>query len=201
MHPLDPGYEKAAARRDRLRRARRHGGTALFVAALALGALMLLPPLFGYERYVITGGSMTGTIERGAIVYAKPVPVDELAVGDVITYTPPRGAGPGGKVTHRIVWAGFGESGARAFRTKGDANQTADPWKFELRRPTQARVVAHVPYVGYPLAVLGSRRVRVLVIGLPAALVAIAVVAGAWRQAGVDVEAARSDLPADGMAA
>src|SRR4051794_10752366 len=172
--------------------------TALLVAALMLGALMLLPPLLGYERYVITGSSMSGTIERGAIVYAKPVPVGELAVGDVITYTPPRGAGPGGKVTHRIVWAGRGESGARAFRTKGDNNRTADPWKFELRRPMQARVVADVPYAGYALAALGIRWVRMLVIGLPAALIAVAVVAGTWREAGDRGGAGSGDVAADG---
>jgi signal peptidase len=163
-------------------RLRAAAGAVALAAALALGALMLVPPLAGYERYVITGGSMSGAIERGAIVYARAVPVDDLRVGDVITYSPPRGAAPASKVTHRIVWAGRGASGARAFRTKGDANRAADPWRFELSGPTQARVAAHVPYVGYALAALGVRWVRVVVIGVPAALIAIAVLAGAWRE-------------------
>jgi signal peptidase len=68
-------------------------------------------------------------------------------------------------------------SGARAFRTKGDANTSPDPWKFELHRPTQAVVVGHVPYAGYPIAALGIRWVRMLVIGLPAALIALAMLA------------------------
>jgi signal peptidase len=161
-----------------LRRARAAAGAAAVAAALALGALMLVPPLAGYERYVITGESMSPAIERGAIVYAKPVPVAALRVGDVITYTPPGG---GGKVTHRIVWAGRSTSGARAFRTRGDANASPDPWRFELRGPTQARVAADVPYVGYALAALAVRWVRVLLIGVPAALMAVGVLAGAWR--------------------
>ena len=180
---------------------RGHLGTALLLAAVALSALMLLPPLFGYERYVITGSSMSGTIERGAIVYADAVPVEQLRVGDVITYTPPRGAGPDGKVTHRIVWIGRGQSGARAFRTKGDNNKTADPWRFELHQPTQARVSFDVPYVGYALAALAIRSVRVLVIGVPAALVAVAVIGGGWRQAREEADAAGSDLAADGATA
>ena len=158
-------------------------------AALVLGALMLAPPLLGYERYVITGDSMSGTIGRGSIVYAKAVPVDDLGVGDVITYEPPARKGtdpflaPDGKVTHRIVWIGRGADGGRAFRTKGDANATADPWRFELRRPTQARVEAHIPLVGYALAALAIRSVRIVLIGIPAALVAVALLAGAWREA------------------
>jgi signal peptidase len=159
----------------------RHLGTAGLLAALALGALMLLPPLAGYQRYVITGGSMGDTIPRGSIVYDKPVPVPSLRVGDVITYTPPPGSGPGGRVTHRIVWIGRGADGARAFRTRGDANAAVDPWRFELREARQARVAGHVPYVGYVLAALGLRWVRMLVIGLPAALVAVALVVGAFR--------------------
>lgn len=152
--------------------------TLLAAAAVLLGALMLAPALFGYERYVITGDSMGKTIGRGSIVYARPVAVDRLRVGDVITYTPPAGRR---KVTHRIVWTGRGAGGARAFRTKGDANAAADPWRFELTGHTQARVEAHVPYAGYVPAALGIRWVRVLVIGVPAALIAVAVLAGSAR--------------------
>jgi signal peptidase len=151
--------------------------------AVVLGALMFVPMALGYERYVITGDSMGDTIGRGSIVFARAVPVDSLRVGDVITYTPPPGAGPGGKVTHRIVWIGRGADGARAFRTRGDANAAADPWRFELAGRSQARVEAHVPWAGYALAALSVRWVRMLVIGLPAALIAMAVLAGAWRDA------------------
>ena len=160
------------------------------LGGLALGALMLLPPLAGYERYVITGDSMSGTIDRGAIVYAKTVPVRDLRTGDVITYTPPAGAGPEGVVTHRIVWRGRGASGKPLFRTKGDANRAADPWRFELADRGQARVEAQVPYAGYAVAALGIRWVRMLLIGLPAVLVAVGVLAGAWREAGAEAGSA-----------
>ena len=49
-------------------------------AALALAAgfaaVMLLPALFGFERYVITGGSMSGTYDRGSVIFSEVVPVD-----------------------------------------------------------------------------------------------------------------------------
>ncbi|MEX2465191.1 MAG: hypothetical protein WD428_04855, partial [Gaiellaceae bacterium] len=55
--------------------------TALCVACLALAALMLLPGLFGYQRYVITSGSMTGSYDRGSVVVDDVVPVADLKVG------------------------------------------------------------------------------------------------------------------------
>jgi signal peptidase len=157
-------------------------------ACLALAAGVLVPALLGYQRYVITSGSMTGTYDRGSIVYAEDVPTASLRVGDVITYRPPRPAGNGRLVTHRIVWIGRDRRGARAFRTKGDANLAPDPWRFTLDHPTQARAAFHVPYLGYALAALALRQVRMLAIGLPALLVALAVLARLWREAGAELQ-------------
>jgi signal peptidase len=155
--------------------------TALCAACLGLAGLMLLPGLLGYQRYVITSGSMTGTYDRGSIVFDDVVPVSDLHVGDAITYTPPPGSGPSGRITHRIVWIGSDQLGRRALRTQGDANQSADPWTFTLDGPTQARVAFHVPYVGYVLSALAIRQARMLLIGLPALLIAFAIVLGFRR--------------------
>jgi len=155
--------------------------TALCAACLGLAGLMLLPGLLGYQRYVITSGSMTGTYDRGSIVFDDVVPVSDLHVGDAITYTPPPGSGPSGRITHRIVWIGSDQFGRRALRTQGDANESADPWTFTLDAPTQARVAFHVPYVGYVLSALAIRQARMLLIGLPALLIAFAIVLGFRR--------------------
>jgi signal peptidase I len=157
--------------------------TGLCVACLALAGLMLLPGLFGYSRYVITSGSMTGTYDRGSIVFDKVVPTSELQVGDAITYTPPAGSGPEGMITHRINSISTGPFGQRVFRTKGDANESVDPWTFSLDSPTQARVAYHVPYVGYIFAALSIPKVRMLVLGLPALLLGIAALGGLRREA------------------
>jgi signal peptidase len=169
-----------------VRPARRLGtalATTLCVACLALAALMLLPGLLGYQRYVITSGSMTGSYDRGSIVFDDVVPVADLRVGDVITYTPPEGAGPTGMITHRIASIGSDELGRSVFRTKGDVNPTADPWTFTLDQPTQARVSYHVPYVGYLISAFGFRQVRMLVIGLPALLIGLAAIGHIRREA------------------
>jgi signal peptidase len=176
-------YDPYAWQPRKPRRAGRILATALCVACLGLAGLMLLPGLLGYQRYVITSGSMTGTYDRGSVVFDDVVPVSDLRVGDAITYTPPPGSGPTGLITHRIVWIGSDQLGRRVLRTKGDANETADPWTFSLDGQTQARVAFDIPYVGYVISALSIRKVRMIVIGLPALLIAFAVLAGIRRDA------------------
>jgi signal peptidase len=164
------------------RRIGRVTSTLLLAAGVLLGAVLVLPALLGWQRYVIVSGSMTGTYDRGSLVLDQVVPTASLKVGDVITYMPPRGVGPGHLVTHRIHAIATVRGGTRVLRTKGDANAVADPWTFTLPRPTQAKVRLGVPYVGYALAALSVRRVRMLVVGLPAALIAVATLMALWKE-------------------
>jgi signal peptidase len=159
-------------------------GAALAVAALA-ALLVLAPALLGWERYAIVSGSMSGTYDQGSLVLADVVPVGDLKVGDVITYTPPAGDH---LVTHRISWIGRDDAGRRIFRTKGDANSIADPWTFRLDRPTQARVRVGIPYAGNALTALGRRDVRMIVIALPALLIAGFSLSRLWRQLGAEAQ-------------
>jgi len=141
------------------------------LAALLLAAGLLVPGLMGYERYIITGGSMSGSIELGSLVFEREVPVGSLEVGDVITYLPPADTGLTNLVTHRIHSIESSESGL-LFQTKGDANGSADPWKFLLDAPTQPKVEAAVPVVGHLFIALANPQQRMLIIGVPAAIVA-----------------------------
>ena len=153
-------------------------GIALGATALVLAAAVLVPALLGFQRYVITSGSMTGTYDRGSLVFDRVVPTASLRAGDVITFRPP---GPPRLVTHRIASVQT-VRGQRVFTTKGDANRAADAWgPIALGDARQARVAFHLPYLGYALATLSERSVRMLVIGVPALLIALAALAGLWR--------------------
>jgi signal peptidase len=163
------------------RRAGRIASGAAFALALAAALLVLVPALIGWQRYAIVSGSMTGTYDRGSLVFDDVVPVRDLKVGDVITYMPPAGDH---LITHRIAWIGRDQQGQRVFRTKGDANPVADAWTFRLDRPTQARVRFGVPYAGYALSALARRDVRMLLLALPALLIAGFNLAGLWRRLG-----------------
>ena len=154
---------------------RRRRGIARRVVVNVLSALVmlvavaiLLPAAFGLQRYVIAGGSMEGTYDLGSIVFEEVVPVSELKVGDVITYVPPAESGLDDLVTHRIV-----SIEGDTFRTKGDANADVDPWTFQLTAATQPRVVSHVNYAGFVFLALQERTVRILLIGIPAGIVAL----------------------------
>lgn len=154
-------------------------------ALVAVVLAILVPGLFGLQRYVITGGSMTGTISKGSIVYSRITPVGQLEVGDVITFTPP---GRSTAVTHRIVAIEPGPDGRPAFSTKGDFNQAADPWNpVTLNEPRQARCVFHVPLLGYLLAALSARSLRLALVGLPALVIAVSLLWSLWKEAGEEL--------------
>jgi signal peptidase I len=170
--------------RERARCAGRLASGAVLAVTMAVAALALAPAVLGLQRYVIVSGSMTGTYDRGTLVLDEVVPVTDLRVGDVITYRPPPGAGIDHLVTHRVASIGRDRSGTAVYRTKGDANPVADPWTFTLPGPSQARVRAGIPHVGYALAALSRRDLRLAVIALPAALLALASLLALWRRLG-----------------
>ena len=51
---------------------------------------------------------------------------------------------------------------------------------------------AGVPYVGFAISALSDRRLRMIVIGLPAALIAVSSLAGLWRESGAEAAGARA---------
>lgn len=155
---------------------------ATFLATAALAAyclLLVVPSVLGLQRYVLTGSSMEPTIHRGSLVFDRVVPVQELRVGDVITYVPPGRTSP---LSHRITGV-VPEQGSRVFTTRGDANPAADPWLFTLSRGTQGRVAFSVPAAGYPLWLLGRPATRLVLVGGPAMLIAVLTLRRLWRDA------------------
>lgn len=179
---------------------RRLGGLVvnLLLVTFALAAVAYVAPsLFGYDRYVITGGSMSGTIEKGSVVFSKNTPAADLEVGDVITYQPPADSGVSTLVTHRILTMEPGESGSTVFRTQGDANPDPDPWTFSLVDAEQPVVQHAVPKVGWVMIALADREIRMLVVGLPAGLIALMALVqliGALRPSGEDEDETAEDL-------
>jgi signal peptidase len=153
---------------------RRALATAALVALTALAATMLVPPILGYERYVVEGGSMGGALPRGSIAFEEVVPTSDLRAGDVITYRPPGANRP---ITHRIASI----TAKSVFRTKGDANATADPWTFTLPHEHQARLAFHLPLAGYAIEALELKPLRMALIGGPALAIAVASFAAAAR--------------------
>ena len=74
----------------------------------------------------VVSGSMEPTIPTGGVVFTERVPVDDLAVGDIVMFQRPDE--PDQQVVHRIIELEPSQHGPM-LRTKGDANATADPWQ------------------------------------------------------------------------
>jgi signal peptidase I len=134
------------------------------LVALAVAAVIAMY-LLGWSSYIITGGSMTGSIPKGALAIEHQVPVSSLQVGDIITFHPP---GEDNNVTHRIVAITPGPDGQSVFTTKGDANEDSDPWQITLDGPKQARFSFSIPWVGYALAFFTLRWVRTALLAFSA---------------------------------
>lgn len=111
--------------------------------------LVLLPIGLGFERYVMTGHSMAGSVDRGSVAFERVVPVSDLQVGDIITYARPGAEGEPAMVTHRIV-----AIGPDGIVTRGDASDAVDPWVLRPDTPTVSRVEFVVPWVGWAYLVL-----------------------------------------------
>jgi signal peptidase len=153
----------------------------LLLLTLAAIAVTFVPGLLGYQRYVLVGGSMEPTIHRGSLVFDEIVRVRDLRQGDVITYTPPGFRRP---VTHRLISATRQKTGSPIFRTQGDANAAADMRPFKLNQATQARYRFAVPYLGWAFILLGTPHARLILLALPALLIALAMLGRLWREGG-----------------
>ena len=153
----------------------------LLLLTFAAIAVTFVPGLFGYQRYVLVGGSMEPTIHRGSLIFDELVRVRDLRAGDVITYQPPGGSKP---VTHRIISAKRQKTGSPIFRTQGDANAAPDMRTFKLDQPTQARYRFSVPLLGWAFIALGSPHARLILRVLPALLIVLFMLARLWREGG-----------------
>ena len=135
-------------------------GSALLVA-------LVIPRLAGATPYVIETGSMTPKMPPGTLVVVKPVPVDDIATGDVVTYQIK--SGDPTVVTHRVIQQGVDMTGEPRWRTQGDANNAPDEnWVLPVQ--IKGERWYYVPYLGYATTFVTQQQRSVLmgivVIGL-----------------------------------
>ena len=75
------------------------------------------------------------------------------------------------------------------FETKGDANDTADPWQVQATDTDVWRVRAVVPGLGFGIHWLRAPGVQVVGVFVLPALVALWWVVGIWREDDADLDA------------
>lgn len=93
---------------------------------LAIGALtIVIPAVVGGMPLSVLTGSMRPNLPPGTLVVTRPVPVEDIAVGDVITFQIESGRPE--VATHRVIERAVGSDGEVRFTTQGDANNAPDP--------------------------------------------------------------------------
>ncbi|PUA79457.1 hypothetical protein C7S10_18975 [Nocardioides currus] len=99
-----------------------------------------LPTAAGLSRTTVSDDSLSGTVERGSVVFARQRPVADLKVGDIITfgasspYDDRRLARQIAAIDEAgVIWVSEGED---LVAVPSDA-------------PMQARAVVDIPYAGY----------------------------------------------------
>ena len=146
------------------------------LAAVGVFAYLALIVL-GYKPVAVYSGSMVPTLRVGSLAVDRSVPSASVRVGDVITFADPYVHGR--LVTHRVVRI-FHTHRGLAYRTKGDANATRDPWTIRLAGRV-GRTSFSVPYAGYALWYLHTREVRTGLILVAALLLLTWMLRRIWR--------------------
>jgi signal peptidase len=146
---------------------------AVVTCAAAYAALLVA----GFRPVAVYSGSMRPTLSVGSLAVDRVVDARTVRVGDVITFDDP--TVPGRLVTHRVVRIVPTKHGL-AYRTKGDANNTGDPWAIKLTDKV-GRVSFDVPVAGYVLYYAHTREVRSGLIGIAAVFFLMGLLRRIWR--------------------
>ncbi|MCP2049753.1 UNVERIFIED_ORG: signal peptidase [Paenarthrobacter nicotinovorans] len=185
---MQPATATAGAAGPKPGAIRRVAGTVakiIAVGLLVIGALVFLflaigPRVLGYQTSTMLTGSMAPLINPGDVVVTVPTPIEDVKVGDIITYHIP--VEDQRVETHRITEITTTADGGVAVQTKGDANNGIDPWIATLQGKTVDKQVATIPYVGNAIRTLREPMVlNTLMYGAPAILV-IGMLSSIWTK-------------------
>jgi signal peptidase len=144
------------------------------MATLAVFGVLIALSSFGspdiMTAYVVRSGSMEPAIGTGSIVFVRAA--EHYSGGDIITFRRADSDPAALPITHRVVEV-QSEGEAARFVTKGDANNAADAQPVS-REEIIGKVLARVPYVGYPVSYARTRAGYVALVAVPA----VAIIAG-----------------------
>jgi len=138
----------------------------ILMASLILFAVsMLIFTILGWKFNPVVSGSMDPLIKTGDVVATQQVDPANVKVGDIITYYSPQ---IGKVVVHRVIEKQEGEQ--LNFVTKGDANESADPYLVPSEN-VLSKVGFHIPCLGYVSQFATSGSGIVLLFVLPGLLI------------------------------
>lgn len=150
-------------------------GFALVFLLMALAVITFIAPRFGWRVDVVMSGSMEPGLKVGSVVITRPLDIKSVNKGDIITFRSPLN---GELITHRII--SLESSPSVILRTKGDANEHADPFVVSSESLV-GRVCFSVPYLGYIARFVKSRLGLLFTLYLPGLAIVLVEAKGIWR--------------------
>ncbi|MEV7396591.1 signal peptidase I [Aeromicrobium sp. NPDC092404] len=117
----------------------------IFAMLAVLAVCVLIPRLGGGTPYTILTGSMKSTLPQGTLVVVKPTPMDQIEIGDVITFQIK--PGEPAVATHRVTARTVADDGTPRFFTKGDDNNAPDREQVRAEQ-IRGKLWYSVPVIG-----------------------------------------------------
>ncbi len=162
--------------------------TVVVAAVVILAILLAGVRLFGLQVYTVLSPSMEPAFHVGSLIYVKKTEPADVKVGDPITFVLNESLTV---ATHRVISIETDEDGALLFRTKGDANETADGGAVHEKNLLGVPVFT-IPYLGYLAAYIQDPKGRVVCLAAAAALVFLLflpdIIGGSEKEEDVDKE-------------
>ena len=152
--------------------------TVVVFSLIALVATATVTSAIGLWRAeVVLSGSMRPQIPPGSIELFLPEPTKDLRIGQVVAFHPPKASFV---VTHRVI--GIDKSHGVWITTKGDANNTANPWgKVHVEGGTVWVVHGVIPDLGYVTSWARGPWARLAVLATALVVAAWLILQRIWR--------------------
>lgn len=128
--------------------------------------------LFGYRFYYVLTKSMEPDIKQGTLIIVEEISVDELKVGDVISFVS-RDPDISGQInTHAIDSISYDVQGDPVFTTKGTNNPAVDEYPV-YPGDIRGRLVYQSAFLGEVFNVLSNRWVSFCITILPLSIIVL----------------------------
>jgi signal peptidase len=147
-----------------------------FVMLLMIAAVFtFLAPRFGWRVDMVYSGSMEPELKVGGVAITRPVAVESIKVGDIITFYSPLNQL---LTSHKVIAV---EKGSPFyFRTKGDANEDGDSFEVPAQNVV-GKICFHIPYLGYVIHFIKTPLGLLLTLCLPGLVIIAMELRNIWQ--------------------
>ena len=149
----------------------------ILIIAIVLVGFMFLNPCFDWQAHPVLSGSMEPELNVGGVIVTRPVKLEDIKTGDIITFQTEQGF----KVTHRVIDI-VKIGGKLYFQTQGDANEEADFNFVSSRGEEIKKVVFHLPYFGFVAQFMKSKLTFLVLIGVTTLILIVLFSRDIWKE-------------------